>query len=151
MPVQQRNSSGLGASEHAVPAGQRAGAVRSGKAAGNVRVGFAERDEVARDLATHCAEGRLTIDELDERLMMVWSARTRQDLREVVADLPDTPPPEPASPTWRSLVEDGRSLLLALPMRVLVSFGAAALLSLVFLLFLARGYGGHAGWGGPNR
>jgi hypothetical protein len=129
----------------------RSDVVRSEKAAGNLRVGFAEREEVVRNLATHCAEGRLTIDELDDRLTMVWSARTRQDLQEVMADLPATSAPEPPGPTWRSLVDDGRSLLLGLPMRVLVSFGAAALLSLLFLLFLVRGYGGHPGWDGQNR
>jgi hypothetical protein len=41
-----------------------------------LRVGDAERDEVTTALHEHFAQGRLTRDELDERLTATLSART---------------------------------------------------------------------------
>jgi hypothetical protein len=55
-----------------------------------LRVGDAERDEVTTALHEHFAQGRLTRDELDERLTTTLSARTVGDLRKVTADLPGT-------------------------------------------------------------
>jgi uncharacterized protein DUF1707 len=55
----------------------------------HLRVGDAERDEVAVALHDHFVQGRLTRDELDERLERTLSARTAGDLREVTRDLPD--------------------------------------------------------------
>jgi hypothetical protein len=46
----------------------------------HVRVSDLERDEVARSLRDHCAVGRLTIDELDDRLEGVYRALTQADL-----------------------------------------------------------------------
>jgi uncharacterized protein DUF1707 len=54
----------------------------------HLRVGDAERDEVAVALHDHFAQGRLTRDELDERLEVALSATTVGDLREVTRDLP---------------------------------------------------------------
>jgi hypothetical protein len=65
-----------------------------------LRVGDAERDEVTTALHEHFAQGRLTRDELDERLTVTLSARTFGDLRTVTADLPGTvavPSPGPSS------------------------------------------------------
>ncbi|MCW2946225.1 MAG: hypothetical protein JWR24_2942 [Actinoallomurus sp.] len=53
-----------------------------------LRVGDAERDEVTSALHEHFAQGRLTRDELDERLSATLSARTVGDLRKVTRDLP---------------------------------------------------------------
>jgi hypothetical protein len=61
----------------------------------HLRVGDAERDEVAVSLHDHFAQGRLTRDELDERLETTLAARTIGDLREVTRDLPG-PPAEPS-------------------------------------------------------
>lgn len=55
-----------------------------------LRVGDAERDEVTEALHEHFAQGRLTRDELDERLTATLSARTVGDLRKVTRDLPGT-------------------------------------------------------------
>ena len=63
--------------------------------AGSLRVGDAERELVAGRLADHHAAGRLTIDELDERLTATWSARTRADLGATLVDLPTSAPPPP--------------------------------------------------------
>jgi hypothetical protein len=54
----------------------------------NVRVGDAERDAAAAQLREHYTVGRLTLDELNERLDQVFAARTRTDLSAVTRDLP---------------------------------------------------------------
>lgn len=58
-----------------------------------IRVSDADRDRVAARLRDHFAEGRLTQEELDERISAALSAKTFGDLRHVMADLPQ---PEPA-------------------------------------------------------
>ena len=60
-----------------------------------IRVSDADREQVAARLREHFAEGRLTQEELDERISAALSAKTAGDLRRVVADLPG---PGPASP-----------------------------------------------------
>ena len=55
-----------------------------------LRVGDAERDAAAADLSDHYAAGRLTLDELNERLDAVFSAKTFGQLAKVTADLPGT-------------------------------------------------------------
>ena len=54
----------------------------------NVRVGDADRDAVAAQLRDHYADGRLTLDELNERLDLLFAAKTKADLNEVMRDLP---------------------------------------------------------------
>jgi hypothetical protein len=58
----------------------------------NVRVSDAERESVAAQLREHYAQGRLTLDELNERLDRAFSSRTRTDLNAVTFDLPYAPP-----------------------------------------------------------
>lgn len=58
----------------------------------SVRVSDAERDMVAAQLREHYAQGRLTIDELRERIDLALGSRTRGDLDAVMADLPYTAP-----------------------------------------------------------
>jgi len=54
----------------------------------NVRVGDADREAVAAQLREHFADGRLTQDELNERLDQTFAARTNADLNTVLRDLP---------------------------------------------------------------
>lgn len=61
-----------------------------------IRVSDADRDRVAARLRDHFAEGRLTQEELDERISAALSAKTFGDLRHVMADLPQ-PEPVPAT------------------------------------------------------
>lgn len=58
----------------------------------NVRVSDTERDAVAAQLREHYAQGRLSLEELNERLDRVFASRTRADLNAVTADLPYAPP-----------------------------------------------------------
>jgi hypothetical protein len=56
------------------------------------RVSDADRDRVAALLRDHYAEGRLSPDELDERLTAALNAKTSGELRRVLADLPGPGP-----------------------------------------------------------
>ena len=53
----------------------------------NVRVGDADRDAVATQLREHFADGRLTLEELNERLDQTFAAKTKADLNTVMRDL----------------------------------------------------------------
>jgi hypothetical protein len=54
------------------------------------RASDADRDAAAALLGAAFAEGRLTADEHGERLSAAYAARTRQQLRQLTADLPGT-------------------------------------------------------------
>ena len=73
-----------------------------------IRASDAERERVADELRAHAGEGRLDVDELDERLKAAYAARTRADLQGLTADLPAAPPPKPKPPSVR---ERGLGLL----------------------------------------
>ncbi len=53
-----------------------------------LRIGDAERDAAAADLGEHYAAGRLSLDELNERLDAVFSSKTLGQLTRIMADLP---------------------------------------------------------------
>ena len=59
----------------------------------NVRVGDADREATAAQLREHYADGRLTLEELNERLDQTFAAKTKADLNTVMRDLPQTVPP----------------------------------------------------------
>lgn len=54
-----------------------------------IRASDADRDKVARALREHCAQGRIAVEELSERLERVYTARTLGDLEAVTGDLPE--------------------------------------------------------------
>jgi uncharacterized protein DUF1707 len=65
----------------------------------HIRVSDADRERVTSRLREHFAEGRLTSDELDERVSAALNAKTFGDLRPLMADLPEpVPAPRPAHP-----------------------------------------------------
>ena len=53
-----------------------------------MRIGDAERDTATAELGDHYAAGRLTLDELHERIALALSARTHGQLTRVMRDLP---------------------------------------------------------------
>ena len=57
-----------------------------------MRVGDAEREATAAELREHYASGRLTLDELNERLDKAFAAKTRGDLDALMRDLPSARP-----------------------------------------------------------
>lgn len=85
------------------------------------RTSDADRDRVAALLRDHFAEGRLTPEELDERLTATLNAKTFGDLRGVLTDLPGQAPAPPqasqvplrAAPAWIPLRRAPRMLPLA--------------------------------------
>ena len=68
-----------------------------------MRVSDADRDALTARLRDNYAEGRLTQDELDERVSAALSAKTFGELRTLTTDLPGpaaVPPPTAARPSW---------------------------------------------------
>jgi hypothetical protein len=61
----------------------------------HTRVGDADRERTADRLRQHHAEGRITVDEFQERLDRCYAATTAGQLRELVADLPREPQRDP--------------------------------------------------------
>jgi len=53
-----------------------------------LRIGDSERDAAAADLGDHYTAGRLTLDELHERLEAAFAAKTFGQLAQIMADLP---------------------------------------------------------------
>ncbi|MCV7280549.1 DUF1707 domain-containing protein [Mycolicibacterium flavescens] len=56
----------------------------------NLRVSDGDRDHVRQQLERAVGQGMLTLEEFSERVDTALSARTRAELRQVVADLPET-------------------------------------------------------------
>lgn len=54
-----------------------------------MRAGDTDRDRVAQVLRDAAGEGRLTLEELDERLDLVYAAKTYADLEPLTRDLPE--------------------------------------------------------------
>jgi hypothetical protein len=61
------------------------------EAFGQLRVSDQQRERAAQQLRDHFAAGRLTHDELDERVQQVYAARTEDQLRTLLVDLPQLP------------------------------------------------------------
>jgi hypothetical protein len=57
----------------------------------DLRVSDQERDRAAQELREHFAAGRITEDELNERVQAVYTARTQQQLKSLLSDLPSLP------------------------------------------------------------
>lgn len=105
---------------------------RAGTMDDHIRVSDADRERVTSRLREHYAEGRLTSDELDERVTAALSAKTFGDLRSIMADLPDPEfgpqqAPPPAMPPWgpRSTIVMQRPRIL--PLVLLALFVAIAI------------------------
>lgn len=58
-----------------------------------IRASDPEREQHADLLREHAAQGRLTVEELSERLELVYGAQTRGELSRLVEDLPALAPP----------------------------------------------------------
>jgi Domain of unknown function (DUF1707) len=65
-----------------------------------IRVSHAERDQVVELLRDAAGDGRLTADELEERVEAALGARTQADLDALTADLP-----APSQPAQKDLVK----------------------------------------------
>ncbi|MEU4542451.1 DUF1707 SHOCT-like domain-containing protein [Nonomuraea dietziae] len=54
-----------------------------------MRASDVDRDRVAAILREHTAQGRITVDEFNERLEQVYASKTYGELARVTADLPE--------------------------------------------------------------
>jgi hypothetical protein len=91
----------------------------------NIRISDADRERVTGRLREHYAEGRLTQEELDERISATLNAKTFGDLRPIMADLPEPgsfgPQPGPVPPSFQQPVYYRRGPRL-LPIALLLLF-----------------------------
>lgn len=96
------------------------------KAHPDLRVGLPERDAAQQALDVHVAAGRLDPDEYHQRLIACREARTRAELLQVFADLPEPHPelPNPPGQTNDDLSSLGWAvfvtLVLGLPVAVVL-------------------------------
>jgi hypothetical protein len=103
-----------------------------------IRIGDAERQEAARKLEQHYADGRLTWEELDERLARAYTARVQDELTPLFADLPALPPPPAPPPSVRSRAQDFASRVQRRDLRAILlwAFIAAAVVGALEWRFL---------------
>jgi Domain of unknown function (DUF1707) len=104
-----------------------------------IRVSDADRERVTARLRDHYAEGRLSSDELDERVTAALNAKTFGDLRRITADLPEAamePGQAPQSPPWstrpRLILWRGPRLL---PLALILLIAAVAIPGASWLFF----------------
>jgi hypothetical protein len=103
----------------------------------DLRIGDAERDTAMEQLREHFAAGRLTLDELTERIDFALTAKTQTQIDALMADLP-RPRRQPAQlgrPADEN-TDTGRYIV-----SMLVLFALAAIV-LVAILAQFHGYGG---------
>ena len=75
---------------------------------GSLRASDADRERVANVLREAAGDGRLTMEELDERLDAVYTAKTYAELEPITRDLPATGTAHAPVPVQSSAVQDGR-------------------------------------------
>ncbi len=130
----------------------------------SLRASDADREKVADRLRGATAEGRLLVEELEERLGLVFAARTYRELDALVADLPG--PRAVSRPRGRELELGRRVLTLVFALAVGLAILAAAAFVLAGLVatwaiwivvgwcFFGRrfhAYGPRHGWPHPVR
>ena len=105
-----------------------------------MRAGDKDRQRVVELLGKHFGEGRLTVEEFDERVIRAHASVHLDELPALTADLPRDPEPHPRPARSRMPVPAGVlvlliAMLLAWSMVAAVIYGAPPLFAL-FLLFL---------------
>ena len=107
-----------------------------------MRAGDKDRSRVVAQLGKHFGEGRLTVEEFDERAVRAHASVYLDELPALTADLPSDPEPHriPARPAARvpSGVVILLAMLLAWSMVAAVVYGAPPLFALCLLVLLLR-------------
>lgn len=114
-----------------------------------MRASDGDRDRVAASLREHCAQGRITVEELNDRLEGTYSARTIGDLDRVTSDLPEEDMYElPVPASRQSTPSRGRSAsLYKSGMRAgWASYVTVNLICVVIWLLAAVGSGAWYPW-----
>jgi hypothetical protein len=111
----------------------------------SLRAADRDRDQVAESLREHYAQGRLTMEEYDERTTAAVSAKTMGDLRALTADLPGlsapADPPERAwTPKQMRWIAVGGVVAAVLVLALVTVFGRMvfAVPSWLFILIVVR-------------
>ena len=112
-----------------------------------MRAGDADRTKVVETLGRHLGEGRLTVEEFDERTARAHAAVYLDQLPPLLADLPGdpTPAPRPVRRPSRVLPSAAMLVLMALVLTwsvVAVAHGAPPLFAFVLLFLFLR----HRRW-----
>ena len=104
----------------------------------DLRIGDAERDAAMAQLREHFVAGRLTFDELTERIDLALTAKTQGHINRLMADLPGPPRPARPEPARPGADQDaGRFLVFALLLFALATW-------ILIMAWMSR----HAYWGG---
>jgi Domain of unknown function (DUF1707) len=111
----------------------------------HTRVGDAERAAVTERLSAHTAAGRLTVEELEQRLDLAHTAVVVADLRALETDLTLPPQARPALP-WPPLLAIAVVLLVAgVAGSIAAGFPIPPLFIGAFLVWRLAAW--HRGWG----
>ena len=107
-----------------------------------MRAGDKDRQQVVEQLGKHFGEGRLTVEEFDERVIRAHASVYLDELPALTVDLPRDPEPQ-RRPTGRATrVPAGvlvlLALLLAWSMVSAVVYGAPPFLALILLFVFLR-------------
>jgi Domain of unknown function (DUF1707) len=119
----------------------------------DLRVSQAERDEVVATLAGHFADGRLTVEEYEERVEAALVARTGRDLEPPLADLPAADPPSAPARAHPRRSEPGSFRAPLMPGARLLAVAAVVVLAIasgpwaLWLLWPALVLTGGCGFG----
>ncbi|MEV7091594.1 DUF1707 domain-containing protein [Amycolatopsis sp. NPDC051045] len=100
-----------------------------------IRAADADRERVATTVQNAGSEGRLTLDEVEERLTRVYAARFTDELTALTTDLPRPAPPRPGFPLTREALRCHPALRLHLAVAV-----AVAVLAIVRWAVLGPGF-----------
>lgn len=121
-----------------------------------IRIGDAERDEAVSGLGDHFAAGRLTREELDDRIDKAMQAKFTTELDPLFADLPKVDREPVRTGPGRGVPRAGSPLFLIFPL-LMVALVIAAMVSntpqilfaLVWLAVLGRFF--RQRWVGPTQ
>jgi Domain of unknown function (DUF1707) len=103
----------------------------------DLRIGDAERDATMTQLREHFVAGRLTFDELTERVDAALVAKTQRQIDALIADLPRPPKVSRQESTAVAAPDPGRFLVLAMLLFALATW-------ILIMAWMSR----HA-WSGP--
>jgi hypothetical protein len=108
------------------------------------------REDAVRDLTRHCGDGRLTLDELEQRIAEVYAASNVAEIEHALRELPKstpavrTPPPGPplrtspsAAPVRHSTAKGAE---VALKAHLYTYLSVMAFLTLIWFLTSPFGY-----------
>ena len=112
-----------------------------------MRAGDKDRQRVVEQLGKHFGEGRLTVEEFDERVVRAHASVYLDELPALTADLPSDPQPHPRptrrpAPRVPAVVFVLLAMLVAWSTVAAVIYGAPPLFALFLVFMLLR----HRRW-----